>query len=85
MLKNGRVDVVVGNEMVMDYVIKELDLHGKFQKAPFRFESTGEEYLAISKKSPHAKRHDEISQIIRKMKEDGKIQEYINYYTNGSK
>ena len=84
MLDLRRLDVVVGNEMVMDYMIKELGLHGKFQKTPFRFKSIGEEYLVISKKSPHAKRFAEISQIINKMKENGNIQEYINYYTKDS-
>ena len=81
MLDRDRLDVVAGNEMVMDYMIKEMGMKGKFRKAPFRFISSGMEYLAISKKSPHFKRLDEISRIIHKMKENGKIQEYLQHYT----
>lgn len=85
MFSMGRLDVVAGNEMVMDYMIKASGLDGKFRKAPFRFRSEGGEYLAISKKSPHARRLDEISLIVRKMKEGGQIQEYIDHYTKGQK
>jgi len=81
MLDRNRLDVVAGNEMVMDYMMKEMGMHGKFKKAPYRFISSGMEYLAISKKSPHFKRLDEISRIIQKMKVSGKIQEYIQHYT----
>ena len=82
MLDQGRLDVVAGNEMVMDHIIKRLGMHGKFQKAHFRFKSVGGEYMVISKKSPHAKRLDEISQVIHNLKKSGKIQELIEHYTN---
>lgn len=81
MLNSGRLEVVAGNEMVMDYMIKKKGMQGKFRKAKFRFVSDGMEYLAISKKSPHAERLAEISRIVHKMKESGKIQEYIQNYT----
>lgn len=81
MLDRGRLDVIAGNEMVMDYMIKALGMSGKFKKASFRFESDDMEYLAISKKSPHIERLAEISQIISKLKSSGKIQMYIDSYT----
>ena len=81
MLSLERLEVVAGNEMVMDYMIKEMGMQGRFRKASFRFTSDGEEYLALSKKSPHVDRMHEISDIVRRMKENGKIQEYIDHYT----
>ena len=80
MLDKNRLDVVVGNEMVMDYMIKEMGLQDRFRKAPFKFTSRGGEYLTISKKSPHAKRFHEIGEIIRKMKENGQIETVIEHY-----
>ena len=81
MLDQNRLDAFVGNEMVTDYLIKEMGLQERFKKARFRFTSGGSEYLAISKKSPHVKRIEEISDIINEMKLDGTIQKYIQRYT----
>jgi polar amino acid transport system substrate-binding protein len=81
MLDRGRLDAIAGNEMVLDYMIAEMRLQGKFRKASFRFVSGGMEFLAISRKSPHVKRLSEISAIIQKLKKNGKIQTYIDYYT----
>ena len=81
MLNSNRLDVVVGNEVVIDYMIKEMGLQGKFQKADFRFLSEGMEYMAMSKKSPHVNRLPEISKIIHQMKDNGKIEAYIQKYT----
>ena len=81
MLDRGRLDVVAGNEMVMDYIINKTGMNGKFKKASYRFVSNEMEYLAISKKSPHIKRLAEISQVVRKLKESGKIDAYIRHYT----
>ena len=85
MLDRSRLEVAVGNEMVMDYMIKEMQMHGKFKKARYRFISGKMEYLAISRQSPHVNRIDEISQIIEKMKTNGKIKEYIRHYTKDEK
>lgn len=81
MLGNDRLDAFAGNEMVTDYMIQEMGLPGKFKKAPFRFVSGGMEYLAISRKSPHAKRLSEIGRIVTDMKMSGEIQKYIEKYT----
>jgi polar amino acid transport system substrate-binding protein len=81
MIVNDRLEVIAGNEMVIDYLINEMGFHGQFRKASFRFISNDMEYLAISKKSPHAKQLAKISQIIHKMKASGKIQDYIEFYT----
>lgn len=81
MLEHDRLDVFAGNEMVTDYMILEMGLHGKFKKATFRFVSGGMEYLAISRNSPHAKRLSEISRIVTDMKISGEIQKYIEKYT----
>jgi ABC-type amino acid transport substrate-binding protein len=75
------LDVIAGNEMVIDYMIKKMGLHGKFRKAYYRFVIKEMEYFAFSKKSPHFKRLPEINQILQEMKKSGKIQEYIDHYT----
>lgn len=81
MLKRGRLQVIVGNEVVMDYLIGKMAMRGIFKKASFRFVSEDWEYLAISKSSPHMKRMAEISQAVQTLKDSGKIDAFIKTYS----
>lgn len=81
MLKRGRLAVVVGNEVVMDYLIGKLAMRGIFKKASFRFVSQDWEYMVVSKRSPHINRMAEISQAVQELKDSGKIDAFIENYS----
>lgn len=72
MLSLGRVDVVPGTEIMMDYLIVENGIKG-VEKAHYFFEENTPGYIAVSKKSPLGKRIDEFKKLYNQLMDEGVI------------
>jgi len=79
MLQAGRVDTFVGDEITDDILLKESNFKGQFEKSPYRV-NAGNDYYAISKKSPYAKDRFTFGEVLKQLVDSGKVKEIYNKY-----
>jgi len=79
MLKAGRIDTLPANEIVADSNIEKMGYIGLFEKAPYRVVA-GNDYFAISKKSPYAKDRFIFGEVLKQLIDSGKVKEIFKKY-----
>ncbi len=80
MLEVGRFQAFIGNEIVVDYLIRENGYSGLFEKSVYKFDAPYEVYMAISKKSVYAKEIADFNKVMKDMVESGKIEQIIKKF-----
>lgn len=80
MLKGQRVDVIIGSEYNLDYLIAKNNLHGIIEKLPLEIPPKQKAFFAISKKSKHVSLIPKIEPILREMVETKQIETIIDNY-----
>ncbi len=80
MLDKGRLDVIIGNDLNIEYLIHTRGFSGKFDKAPFTVESYTPTYIAISKKSKFIDIIPLMEVSLKNMVESGEIEEIGQTY-----
>lgn len=79
-LLKGRIDAFIISRAVGEYLIKEAGVADRIEMAEFGYSKENPVYIGISKKSPWAKRHQEISAIFAEMASSGEIGRLIEGY-----
>jgi len=74
MLQLGRIDTFVADEINIDALLKDSEFKDQFEKAPYRV-NAGNDYFAISKKSPYAKDRFKFGEVLKLLIESGNIKE----------
>ncbi len=82
MLNEGRYDIIIGNDLNIDYLIHTRGFLGKLEKAPFKVDSFTPTYIAISKKSKFINIIPRLGTALKDMVESKKIQEIEKTYLN---
>jgi len=80
MLKGQRVDVIIGSEYNLDYLIAKNNLQGIIEKLPLKIPPKPKAFFSISKKSKHVSLIPKIEQILREMVETKQIETIIDNY-----
>ncbi len=80
MLAEGRVDAMIVVDAAVDSLLKVLVKDQLLVKAEFEQTHYIEGYMAISKKSEHHNKTEEISKAIKNAIESGKLEEIFNKY-----
>ncbi len=79
-LLKGRIDTFIISREVGEYLIKQAKASDRIEMADFGYSKENPVYIGISKKSPWAKRHAEISTIFAEMASSGEIDRLIEGY-----
>ena len=79
-LQYGRVDAVISTETQADYLIATEGLAGQFDKASYRYDYDLPVYFAISRQSPYAQYHPQLSEVIADLSEEGVFEDIISDY-----
>ncbi len=82
MLDSKRLDVIVGHDLVFDYLIAKEGFTGKFEKSPFKFTKRTGAYLAMSKKSDSLDTIPLISDTLAQMVKSGEINTIRDAFLN---
>lgn len=82
MLYEGRFDIILGNDLNIDYLIQINGFMGRIEKAPFKVDSYTPTYIAISKKSKFKGIIPQVSAALKEMVESNKIREIEQTYLN---
>ncbi len=82
MLKRGRLDVVIGEEVVYDYYISQLNLWRDLSKSKYRYNETRESFFALSRKSIFAKDLAKFNKALSDLIHSGEVNQIINKMTN---
>ena len=78
-LERGRVDLIIGMEMNMDYLIALQGMQEKIEKAPYRITIESPSYIAVSKNSPFLGTvAAPLSAVVSQMVETGEIENIEN-------
>jgi polar amino acid transport system substrate-binding protein len=78
-LERGRVDLIIGMEMNMDYLITLKGMQGRLEKAPYRITIESPSYIAVSKNSPFLGTvAAPLSAVVSQMVETGEIENIEN-------
>ncbi len=80
MLDVGRYDIIIGNDLNIDYLIHTHGFSGKFERAPFKVDSFTPTYIAISKKSKFIDVISRLSVALKNMVESKRIEEIEQTY-----
>jgi polar amino acid transport system substrate-binding protein len=80
MLDRGRLDLMIGTDCQVDYIIKTQGLSGRIVKAAFQPGNSVDLYLGISRKSDWAGRLDEFNVIIKSLVDEGVIDRIASRY-----
>ncbi|GGB50221.1 ABC transporter substrate-binding protein [Roseibium aquae] len=80
MLKNNRLDAIIGTDCQLDYFIKSEGLDEVIEKADFRPGNAVGLYIGISRKSPWAARIDEFNRVIRELLDEGFVANAAHEY-----
>ncbi|HDZ26103.1 MAG TPA: transporter substrate-binding domain-containing protein [Candidatus Aminicenantes bacterium] len=80
MLDVGRYDIIIGNDLNIDYLIHRHGFSGKFEKAPFKVDSFTPTYIAISKKSKFIDVIPRLGVALKNMIESKRIEEIEQTY-----
>lgn len=81
MLNAGRLDAMIGTELVTDYLIRERGLEGRFVKSAFRHDSGTPFHFAISKKSPLAAMLPRFNAVMKALIDEGFVARVVEKYT----
>jgi len=81
-LLKGRIDTFIVSRAVGEYLIKQAGAADRLEMAEFGYSKENPVYIGISKKSPWAARHKEISAIFEEMASSGEIDRLIKDYFN---
>ena len=79
MLASERIDLMIGWEIPMDYLIAQEGLSGEFEKVLYSSRG-GSSYMAMSQKSELVDLIPRLSTVMQEMIEDGKVEEIIASY-----
>ncbi|ABC33554.1 ABC-type amino acid transport/signal transduction systems, periplasmic component/domain [Hahella chejuensis KCTC 2396] len=83
LLAAQRIDAVIGNELEVDYMARELGLEGKIVALPTKVSLDIPAHLIISRKSPLAKDPEILRQMedtLQRMLEDGAYAAFLKKY-----
>ncbi len=80
MLKAGRLDAFIGDDVNFDYLIYTNGFKGFFKKAPYNITTKYGSYFAVSKKSVFAEHVPLFSKTLKQMKKEGITDKIINSY-----
>lgn len=80
MLKNRRLDVIIGTSCQVDYHIKLKGLSGRFEQAEYKPGNNVDLYLGLSRKSPITRIQPQLNQVIEQLKREGVIQKIADKY-----
>lgn len=81
MLHRGRIDVIVGNRVAMNYSIRKHGFSDAFEATPYRYDLPYEGYIGISKNSSLSKDIHRIEAIIKDMVDSGRVTKIIEKFT----
>jgi len=79
MLQTGRIDTFLDVDVYVDFILKNNEFKGKFEKAPYVVKSKSG-YFGISKKSPYAKDRFKFGEVLKQLIDSGKVKEIHNKY-----
>ena len=74
-LVNGRLDAMLLQEDIGDYLVTTLNLQDKIEKAQFKHSEVAPSYICLSKSSPWLNWEKELSDRIRQMADSGRMEE----------
>jgi polar amino acid transport system substrate-binding protein len=78
-LEGGRVELIIGMEINMDYLIALKGMRERIEKAPYRITIESPSYMAVSKNSPFlATVAAPLSAVVSQMVETGEIENIEN-------
>ncbi len=80
MLREGRIDAVLASANEGGFWIKSLALEEAVAPAPFELDQLDPVYMAISKKSPLAKRAHEFGRILKELVDTGEFENILDVY-----
>ncbi len=80
MLNKKRFDAFIGNEIVMDYLLKKSPFKHDIEKAIYKYDTPQNIYIALSKKSKLIGDIDDFNKVINDMINNGDIQAIVNKY-----
>ncbi|MTI42627.1 transporter substrate-binding domain-containing protein [Roseibium hamelinense] len=80
MLKNKRLDAIIGTDCQIDYQIRSEELGGVIEKADYRPGNQVDLYFGISRKSDFADRVDEVNAVIAELVENGFVADAAEAY-----
>jgi len=76
-LKSGRIDVVVGTESYLDYLIAIKGFMKEIDKAAYKYDRHVPVHFAVSKKSPLAEHLPRLGVDARRLAEQGRFEQII--------
>ncbi len=82
MLASKRVDVIIGGEYNLDYLILNNNYQGIIEKLSFKVPPKQKAHLAMSKSSKHVSLIPKIEQVLSKMINQGEIDKIVANYFN---
>jgi polar amino acid transport system substrate-binding protein len=78
-LERGRVSLIIGMEINMDYLIAVKGMQDRIEKVPYRITIESPSYIAVSKNSPFlGSVADPLSAVVSQMVETGEIENIEN-------
>jgi len=77
MLQAGNIDTFLGDEIRSDSSLLQSGFQGQFEKAPYQVPS-GDDYFAISEKSPYAKDRFKFGEVLKQLIDSGKVKEIFS-------
>jgi len=79
MLLAGRIDTFIGDANRYDARLNHSVFKDEFEKAPYRVHA-GNDYFAISKKSPYAKDRFKFGEVLKQLIDSGTVKDIFNKY-----
>jgi len=76
----GRLDALIGTESNIDYLILEMGVQERFEKAPYRYDQNVEVYMGISRKSPFAAQVARFNTVMKELVGSGTVDAIIRSY-----
>ena len=80
MLAAQRVDVIIGSEYNLDYLIQRNNFHNIIEKLPLEVPPKSKAHFAMSRKSKHLSLIPKIEQVVKEMIEQDKITIIVDSY-----
>ncbi|MFV0349244.1 MAG: substrate-binding periplasmic protein [Halodesulfovibrio sp.] len=75
-LLKGRIDVFIGEECMVKYILRRKGLQNVIAMAPYRFSLPQQVFITLSRQSQFFPRADEFSRHIKAMKADGAMRKF---------
>jgi polar amino acid transport system substrate-binding protein len=80
MLIANRLEVIIGTDCQVDFDIKRMGYQDKIEKAIYKPNNNVDLYFTLSKKSKYAKDLNKITNIIKNIVEEKKVEEFAKKY-----